>query len=153
MSKGESIQYYFTRASQFREQISAIGDTLDEDELVMTALNGLTRPWDSFIQTLCARKESMNFSIVWEDCIQEESRVSNRKSLLREDDQALATYTKGRKQSNFKKSNHKPSKKKLQKKKNVTCPNLKNNFMLLRNIMLYFMLKFVINDQVGSRII
>ena len=37
MSKGESIQYYFIRVS------------LDEDELVMTALNVFTRPWDSFI--------------------------------------------------------------------------------------------------------
>ena len=55
-----------------------IGDTLDEDELVMSDLNGLTRPWDSFIQTLCARKESMNFDIVWEDCIQEEARVDNK---------------------------------------------------------------------------
>ena len=70
MSKGEWIQYYFTRVSQFREQLSAIGDTIDEDELVMTILNGITRPWDSFIQTLCARKESMKFDIVWEDCIQ-----------------------------------------------------------------------------------
>ena len=56
MSKGESIQYYFTRVSQFKEKLSAIGDTLDEDELVMTDLNGLTRHWDSFIQNLCARK-------------------------------------------------------------------------------------------------
>ena len=51
MSKGEYIQYYFTRVSQFREQLNSIGDTLDEDQLVMTSLNGLTRPWDSFIQT------------------------------------------------------------------------------------------------------
>ena len=32
MSKGESIQDYFRRVSQFREQLSGIGDTLDEDE-------------------------------------------------------------------------------------------------------------------------
>ena len=69
MSKGESVQDYFIRVSQFREKISAIGDTVDEDELFMTTPNGLTRPWDSFIQTLCARKESMKFDIVWEDCI------------------------------------------------------------------------------------
>ena len=56
MSKVESIQDYFTRVSQFKEKLNAIGDTLDEDELIMTALNGLTRLWDSFIQTLCARK-------------------------------------------------------------------------------------------------
>ena len=45
----------------------------------------------------------MKFDIVWEDFIQEEARVANRKALLREDDQALATHAKGRKQSNFKK--------------------------------------------------
>ena len=86
MSKRESIQYYLTRASQFREKLSAIGDTLDEDELVMTALHGLTRPCDSFIQTLCARKESMKFDIVCKDCIQEEVRVANREALIRGDD-------------------------------------------------------------------
>ena len=94
MREGESIQYYFTRASQFREHISAIGDTLYEDELVMTSLNGLTRPWDSFIQFMCDRKESIKFEIVWEDWIQEQARVSNRETLLREDDQALAIHTK-----------------------------------------------------------
>ena len=78
MSKGESIQDYFIGVSQFKEQVESIGGSLDEDELVMTALNCLTRPWNSFIQTMCARKESMNFDIVWEDCIQEEARVSNR---------------------------------------------------------------------------
>ena len=56
MSKGELVQYYFTRVSQFKEQRDSIGDYLDEDELVMIALNGLTRPWESFIQTMCGRK-------------------------------------------------------------------------------------------------
>ena len=98
MHKGESIQDYFTRVSQFREQLSAIGDTLDEDEIVMTDLNGLTRLWDSFIRTLCARKESMKFDIVREDCIREEARVANREALLTEYDQSLAIHTKGRKQ-------------------------------------------------------
>ena len=62
MSKGESIQDYFTRVSQIKENLSDIGDTLDEDELVMTALNDLTILWDSFIETLCARKESMKLT-------------------------------------------------------------------------------------------
>ena len=58
----------------------------------------------------------MKFDIVWEDCIQEESRVANREALLIEYDQALAIHAKGRKKSNLKKGNHKPSKKKFQKK-------------------------------------
>ena len=87
MSKGESIQDYFTTVSQFKEQLDSTGDSLDEDEIVMTALNGLTRPWDSFIQILCSIKESMKFDIVWEDCIQEEAKVANREALLMEYDQ------------------------------------------------------------------
>ena len=59
---------------------------------------------------MCARKESMKFDIVWEDCIQEEARVTNREALLKEDDQALATHTKRRRsRPNFKKGNHKES--------------------------------------------
>ena len=74
----------------------------------MTDINSLTRPWDSFIHTMCARKESMKFDIVWEDCIQEEARVANREALLKEYDQSLATHTeRGRIQSNFKKEIHK----------------------------------------------
>ena len=48
----------------------------------------------------------MKFDVVWEDCIQEETRVANREALLKEDDQALATHTKKRRgQSNFKRIN------------------------------------------------
>ena len=86
-------------------------------QILLTSLNGLTRPWDSFLETMCARKESMKFDIIWEDCIQEEATIANREALLREDDQDIAIHTKGRKQSNFKKGNHNPSKKKFQKKK------------------------------------
>ena len=59
---------------------------------------------------MCARKESMKFDTVWEDCIQEEARVANREALLKEYDHALATHTKRRRsQPNFKKGNHKES--------------------------------------------
>ena len=33
---------------------------------------------------MCARKESMNFDIVWDYCIKEETRVANREDLLKE---------------------------------------------------------------------
>ena len=50
---------------------------MDEYELTMTTLNGLTRPWDAFIQTICARKEELHFDNLWEECVQEEARVAN----------------------------------------------------------------------------
>jgi hypothetical protein len=109
MQKGETIQEYFSRISEFKEQLEAIGDTIDEYELIMTALNGLTRPWDAFIQTICARTEKLKFDSLWEECIQEETRVAYREALLaRDDDQSLATHTKiGRNKPYFQKETHK----------------------------------------------
>jgi hypothetical protein len=77
MQKGETIQDYFSRVSQFNEQLETIGDNLYEDELIMTTLNGLTSPWDAFIQIICARKEKLKFDSLWEECVQDEARVAN----------------------------------------------------------------------------
>jgi hypothetical protein len=43
----------------------------------MTDLNGLARPWYAFIQTICARKEKLQFDSLLEECVQEEARVAN----------------------------------------------------------------------------
>jgi hypothetical protein len=108
MQKGETVQDHFSRISQFKEQLEEIGDNLDEDELVMTTLNGLTRPWDAFIQNFCARKEKLQFDSLWEECVQEEARVANREViLLRDEDQALVAHAKGQKgKSHFQKETH-----------------------------------------------
>jgi hypothetical protein len=105
MQKGETIHEYFSIISQFKEHIEEIGDTLDEYELIMTSLNGLTRPWDAFIQTICAIKEKLRFESLWEECVQEEARVANQEEvLLRDEDQALAAHDKlGKRMSHFKK--------------------------------------------------
>jgi hypothetical protein len=64
--------------------------------------NNLTRPWDTCIQNICARKEKLNFDSLWEGCVQEEERVANRAALLsRDEDQALATHTKGGRNSYY----------------------------------------------------
>jgi hypothetical protein len=106
MQKGEMIQEYFSRISKIKEQLKAIRDTIDEDEFVITALNGLSRPWDAFIQSICGRKEKLQFESLWEECIQEETRVANREALLaRDDDQALATHTKGGRKKPYSKGN------------------------------------------------
>jgi hypothetical protein len=75
----------------------------------MTTLNGLTRPWDAFIQTICSKTKKLLFDVLWEECIQEETGVDNGEALLaRDDDQALDTHTKGgRKKPNFQKETHK----------------------------------------------
>jgi hypothetical protein len=81
---------------------------LDEDKIIMTTLNGLTKPWDTFIQTSCARKQKLQFDSLWEECVQEEARVANQEAvLLRDEDQSLVSHAKGgKKRSHFQKNTH-----------------------------------------------
>jgi hypothetical protein len=78
MQKSESIHAFFTRISQINEQIIAIGDSIEEVEIVMTALNGLPKSWDSFIKGICSRSKLTKFSRLWEDYVQEEERFVAR---------------------------------------------------------------------------
>ena len=45
----ETIQSYFSRVSQIKEQLEAIEENVEEGEIMMTTLNGLPKSWDSFI--------------------------------------------------------------------------------------------------------
>ena len=67
----ETIQLYFTRVSQIKEQLEVVDEEVDNAEIVLTTLNGLPRSWDSFIQGICARKELVKFSRVCEELSQE----------------------------------------------------------------------------------
>jgi hypothetical protein len=108
MQKGESIQDYFSRVTHFKEQLELIGDNLDEYDFIMKTLNGLTIPWDAFIQTIYATNEKLKFDSLWEECAQEEARVANREAvLLKDEEQALDAHAKGEnKGSHFQKETH-----------------------------------------------
>ena len=67
----ETIQSYFTRVSQIKEQLEAIDEEVENAEIVMTTMNGLPRSWDSFIQGIYARNKLVKFSRLWEKCSQE----------------------------------------------------------------------------------
>ena len=60
IQNSETMQSYFTRVSQIKEQLEAVEEKV-EGEIVMTTLNGLPRSWDSFIQGICARKKLIAF--------------------------------------------------------------------------------------------
>ena len=47
IQNAETIQSYFTRVSQVKEQLEAVDEEVDNAEIVMTNLNGLPRTWDS----------------------------------------------------------------------------------------------------------
>ena len=94
----KSIQSYFTRVSQIREQIEAIRDLVEEAELVMTTMNGLPRSWDPFIKGICSKRKLTKFSRLWEDCTQEEARLEAREEKLgnEENEDLIAHARKGK---------------------------------------------------------
>ena len=57
----ETMQSYFTRVSQIKEQLEAIGDMVEETKVLMTTLNGLPRDWESFIRGICLRRRLTKF--------------------------------------------------------------------------------------------
>ena len=63
MQKAETMLLYFSRVSQIKERLEAIGDMVEEAEVVMTTLNGLLRERDSFIRGICARRKLTKFKM------------------------------------------------------------------------------------------
>ena len=67
--KLETMQSYFSRVAQNKYQLEAIGDTIEEAEIVMTTLNGLLRDWEAFIRGICSRRKLTKFRNIWEECV------------------------------------------------------------------------------------
>ena len=86
IQNAETIQSYFTRVSQIKEQLEAVDEEVENAEIVMTTLNGLPRTWDSFIQGICARKKLVKFSGLWEECSQEEYQIAAREEKMGSED-------------------------------------------------------------------
>ena len=71
IQNAETIQPYFTRFSQVKEQLEVVDEEVEYAKIVMITLNGLPRSWDSFIQGICARRKLITFGRLWEECSQE----------------------------------------------------------------------------------
>jgi hypothetical protein len=83
------------KVSQLRDQLQAIGDKVDDVELVTVTLNGFPSSWESFVQSICGREEFPKFDRLWIDCVQEEAQVLSKNNLQKSQDegtQALTTH-------------------------------------------------------------
>ena len=61
----ETINPYFTRVSQIKEQLEAVDEEVENRDVVITTLNDLPRSWDSFIEGISARRKLTSFHILW----------------------------------------------------------------------------------------
>jgi hypothetical protein len=75
MAKGESMVTYLTKFTQIRDKLAVVGETMDETELVRTALHGFTKQWDVFVRGVAAQEKLIDWERLWEDFTQEELRV------------------------------------------------------------------------------
>ena len=59
IQNAETIQSYFTRVFQIKEQLEAVEEKVENATIVITTLNGLQGSWDSFIQGTYARRKRL----------------------------------------------------------------------------------------------
>ena len=57
VKNAKTIQSYFTRVSQIKEQLEVVEEEVENAEVVITILNGLPGSWDLFIQGMRARRK------------------------------------------------------------------------------------------------
>jgi len=78
MDKGESIQSYFTRITQIKNDILSIGEVVADRELTLIALGSLTRAWDVLNITILNNDMIPGFDELLARCTQEETRMMER---------------------------------------------------------------------------
>ena len=73
--KGEGVVPYLTRLTQIKDELGAIGSKTGDAELVQIALNGFSKPWDTFVKGVVAREKLPDCQRLWDDFVQEETRM------------------------------------------------------------------------------
>ena len=69
MAKVEGVISYLTRISQVRDEFAAVGEVVFGTELVQTALNGVSKPWDVFVEAIVSRENLPSWDKIWDDFV------------------------------------------------------------------------------------
>ena len=73
--KDESMQAYFLRITEIKNDLLSIGETIADKEMALTTLGGLPFEWYVFRTTLLNNNVIPVFEELMARCIQEETRV------------------------------------------------------------------------------
>ena len=99
MEKYEGVAPFFTKIAQVRDQLSAIGVPVDDDDLVQTVFYGLPSSWETFLAAVRGRETRPNFDRLWNDCLEEGGKIQSIPNGTKEGNLALITKTKKFKKS------------------------------------------------------
>jgi hypothetical protein len=76
--KDESMQAYFLRITEIKNDLLSIGETITDREMALTTLGGLPSEWYVFRTTLLNNNVIPGFEELMARCIQEETRVEEQ---------------------------------------------------------------------------
>ena len=71
MTKTDTITSYLTKIRQVFDELGAAEETVGDHELVRTALNGMTKPWEVFVEGIVAWENFSKWDRLWDNFIQE----------------------------------------------------------------------------------
>lgn len=101
MTRDNTIYTYFMKIYLLKYQLIAIGETIDDGDIFLVALNGILVSWEPLIQGISAQNNQTSFDRLWSDCVQEEGRVLTRSDPQNEENQSLATHARKHKGRRF----------------------------------------------------
>ena len=101
MKKSKSVDSYFTRIVEIRDQLGNVSEVVLDKELSIYIVCGLPNTWESFVQIVTGRDTLPKYDRLWEDCTEEESRLIVKNGETCEEYQALAARWKGNQKKLF----------------------------------------------------
>ena len=78
MTKTNTVSSYLTKITQVRDELAAVGETMQGSELVRIALGGFPKKWEVFVDGIVARENLHGWERLWDDFIQEEIRRGSK---------------------------------------------------------------------------
>jgi hypothetical protein len=78
MSNSDNVTSYLMRITQICDQLTPVGETIMDAELVNVALNGFFKTWEPFIMGICAKEKLPKWERLWDDYIQEKTCRESR---------------------------------------------------------------------------
>jgi len=101
MESDESVNSFFTKISNLKDKLLAIGVSTDDDDLVQIVFDGLSLAWEQFLVAVNGRGVEPSFEKLWHDCLHEESRIKTRAGLVLQENLALVANMKKGKGKKF----------------------------------------------------
>jgi hypothetical protein len=73
MTRSDTVTSYLMKITQLRDQLTTVGENVEDTELVNMQLNGFATSWEPFVKGICAREDLPDFERLWDDYIQKET--------------------------------------------------------------------------------